>query len=141
MRRLVFGLLLTSLMVGCGGAPQVVSDLPVDASSASRMVLGTWNVYTHEGELDGTLTFMEDEVQLLTGPSWYLGAWSLQTESAGRFGLQMTFNGVEIDGVRQVWNDPMVVELDVVFSGRNEAMALQPDGRWTRWERLAGATE
>ena len=53
MRRLVFGLLLTSLMVGCGGAPQVVSDLPVDAPSASRMVLGTWNVYTHEGELDG----------------------------------------------------------------------------------------
>ena len=83
-------------MVGCVGAPQVMSDLPVDAPGASRVLLGTWNVYTHEGELDGTLTFLDDEVQVLTGPSWYHGVWSLQTDSGGRFGLQMTFNGVEI---------------------------------------------
>jgi hypothetical protein len=98
-------------------------------------------VYTHEGELDGTLTFLDDEVQVLTGPSWYHGVWSLQTHSAGRFGLQMTFNGVELDGVRTPWSDALEVELDVVFSGRNEATALQADGRWTRWERLAGGTE
>ncbi|MBU6159919.1 MAG: hypothetical protein KGO50_02250 [Myxococcales bacterium] len=141
MRCLVFGILLTSLSVGCVGATQVVCDLPVDAPGATRLMLGTWNVYTHEGELDGTLTFMADEVQVLTGPSWYRGVWSLQGESAGRFGLQMTFNSVEMDGERQPWNDALEVELDVVFSGRNEAMALQADGRWTRWERLAGGTE
>ena len=141
MRRLVFLILLPSLMVGCVGAPQVMSDLPVDAPGASRLLLGTWNVYTHEGELDGTLTFLDDEVQVLTGPSWYHGVWSLQTDSGGRFGLQMTFSGVELDGERQPWNDALEVELDVVFSGRNEATALQADGRWTRWERLAGGTE
>lgn len=141
MRRLVFGILLSSLLVGCVGAPQVVLGLPVDAPGASRLLLGTWNVYTHDGDLDGTLTFLNDEVQVLAGPSWYYGVWSLQTNSAGRFGLQMTFNSVELDGVRQPWNDALPVQLDVVFSGRNEATALQLDGRWTRWERLAGGTE
>ena len=141
MRHLFFGILLTSLLGGCGGALPLAPDTPVDASGASRMVLGTWNVYTHEGELDGTLTFIDDEVQVLAGSSWFQGSWSLQAGSAGRFGLEFTFSGVEVEGERQLWTEPLVVTLDVVFSGRDEVLALQPDGRWTRWERLAGAAE
>jgi hypothetical protein len=92
-----------------------------------------------DGETRGSVTFRGDAVQAISDETTYYGTWDLAPADTFAHALTVTFTGADLDGGRQVWDEPMIVRIVLSWANDSTLLALEDNGVWTRWQRLTSA--
>jgi len=137
---LVIAFFAATLSVACGGRVPPCA-VPTTAEAAWQTLNGTWRIVTWSEVLNGTIHFDRDEVEATSEDTHFIGHWSPVQSTDNAHVIRLSFDEATVDGVRQVWADPTHLEVTVVFATSDLAWGLQPDGAWTRWERIGGCVD
>ena len=132
----VLGLATTA----CGGRVPPCA-VPTSPEAAWRTLDGTWRVVTWSDELNGTIHFDDDDVEATSDDTRFVGQWSPVSSTDNAHVIRMSFDEATVDGTRQIWAEPTLLDVTVVFGTSDIAWGLQPDGAWTRWERIGGCLD
>jgi hypothetical protein len=127
-------------VTACGGRVPPCA-VPATPEAAWRALDGTWRVITWSDELNGTILFDGDHVEATSEDTRFVGHWSPVSSTDNAHVLRLAFEEATIADVRQVWADPTVLDVTVVFATTDLVWGLQPDGAWTRWERIGGCVD
>jgi hypothetical protein len=132
---LCFAAVLT-LVTGCGAPVVQPCGIPTDVDAVADALAGTWTMLGADGETRGTVTFRGDAVQALSDETTYYGTWELAPADPFAHALTVTFTGADLDGGRQVWDEPLIVRIVLSWASDTTLLALEDNGVWTRWQRL-----
>ena len=120
----------------CGGmsAPCVV---PATGPDAITLLDGTWSVSAYDGEVDGLISFEGGLVSTTWEDVRLVGTWEHLGSTDNAHRVRLRIDEAWENGVRQRFGSFDEVDIEIVFANPDRLFALQPDGAWTAWERVA----
>jgi hypothetical protein len=121
--------------ISCRPAP-VPCTVP-EPGRAMTLLEGTWTVKASDGVVNGEITFEGDTLRTGWDDVTLIGSWQHITSDGNLHTVQLDIGEAWQDGVRQRYGVLDTIVLQLAFVGADRMVALQHDGVWTSWTRVA----
>lgn len=138
--RLVFFATLVGLALpACLSARQRACVVPYQGRDIARSVHGEWTIEDWQAMPAGTIVFEDDRFRAASTENTLFGEWELVERQPNEHLIHLLVEGYDAEGVRELYGHVDVVELRLVFANWDRIYAVQGQGTWTRWDRVAEA--
>jgi hypothetical protein len=106
---------------------------------ASDWLEGEWTIQNHEDSEEGTIVFFGDRVETVWADVSLRGRWEDLGFRPNALSIRLIIDEAVEGEVRIRYGLFDEVDLTLVFAGPDQLYALQGEGVWTVWDRVAPA--
>lgn len=126
---------LALVLAACGAQHRTDATIPVRSADVRATLEGAWTIYDDGGERSGTVAFDGGRFVAESATNRFFGAWDLLTPTPNAHTLVLTVDGVEAQGIRELYGSPDEVRLQLVFASWTRAFVFEQGAAWTEWQR------
>lgn len=133
----LFLLLIPILLTAACGTRGPSCAFPLTETAAFTWLEGAWTVRDHEDETEGGVTFDGNRVKAEWDEVTLLGEWEQIASAPNALTIRLVIDEAMEGDVRIRYGVFDEVDLTLVFATPGRLYALQGEGVWTVWERVA----
>ncbi len=136
MKSLLLLLPLFVCATACGPKAPACA-IPITEAQALNWLDGEWTVEVHTGETEGVIEFTGGRVETTWEDVTLRGDWQHLESTDNAHSVRLIIDEALEGDVRVRYGIFDEVDITLVFAGPDELYALQGEGVWTIWQRVA----